>query len=54
MTSREYGKKTELVMMEDMTKGKGPERQYRVNMLNVGKGTSEGGDWMNEILDFLQ
>ena len=42
--SREYRKKTELVMMKDMTEGKGPERHYKVNMLDMDEGTSEGSD----------
>ena len=44
VASEEYQKNIELVMMEDMTEGKGPERHYKVNMLDVNGGTSEGGD----------
>ena len=52
--SGEYKRKTELVMMEDMTKGKGLERYYKVNMLDMDEGTNEGGDWMKDMMDFLQ
>ena len=41
-------------MMEDMIEGKGPERHYKVNMLDMDEGTSEGSDWMKEMIDFLQ
>ena len=41
-------------MMEDMTKGKGPERHYRVNMIDMDDRTNKGDDWMREIIDFLQ
>ena len=49
-----YHKKIELVMMEDMIEGKGAERFYKVNMVDAVEGSSEGDDWMKEILDFLQ
>ena len=52
--SGEYRKKTKLVMMEDKIEGKGPKRLYRVNMVDVDGGSSEGGDWMKEIVDFLR
>ena len=30
------------------------KRLYKVNMVDVVEGSSEGGDWMKEIVDFLQ
>ena len=39
---REYLKKTELVMMEDITEGKGMEILYKVNMVDAAEGSSEG------------
>ena len=54
MASREYPKKTELMMMKDMTEGKGLERLYKVNMVDVGETSSEREDWMKDIVDFLQ
>lgn len=33
--SGEFQKKTKLVMMEEKTKGKGPERRYKVNMVDT-------------------
>lgn len=30
------------------------ERLYKVNMVYAAKGSSEGSDWMKEIVDFLQ
>ena len=50
----EYLKKIEPVMMEDMTEGKGIERLYKVNMVDAVEESSEGGDWMKEIVDLLQ
>ena len=47
-------KKIELVMMKDMIEGKGMEILYKVNMVNTAERSSEGGDWMKEIVDFLQ
>ncbi|KAL5578611.1 hypothetical protein UlMin_011053 [Ulmus minor] len=47
-------RETKLVMMEDETEGKGPERRYKVNMTETSEGSSEEGDWMKEIIDFLQ
>ena len=44
--TREYKKKTELVMMEDMTKGKGLERHYKVNAIDIGDEADKGDDWM--------
>ena len=52
--SEEYRKKTKLVVMEDMTEGKGPERLYKVNMVDVVEGSSKGDDWIKEMVDFLQ
>ena len=43
-----------LIMMEDMNEGKGLERPYKVNMVDVGKVSSEGEGWMKEIKDFLR
>ena len=40
----EYLKKIELVIMEDMTEGKGMEILYKVNMVNTAERSSEGGD----------
>ena len=42
------------MMMEDVIKGKGPERRYKVNMVDIVEGSKEGDDWMKEIVDFLQ
>ena len=53
-TSGEYRKKTELVIMEDTTEGKGPERLYKMNMINIGEVLSEVDGRMKEIMDFLQ
>ena len=39
-TTVEYKKKTKLIMMEDMTEGKGPE-------------SDKGDDGMREIIEFL-
>ena len=47
-------RETKLVMMEDETEGKGPERRYKVNMIETSEGASEESDWMKEIIDFLQ
>ena len=52
--SGEHPKKTELVMMEDMTEGKGPERLYKVNIVDVGEVSNKAGGWMKEIIDFLR
>ena len=41
-------------MMEDETEGKGPERRYKVNMIETNEGSSEESNWMKEIVDFLQ
>ena len=54
VASEEYQKKMELMMMEDMTEGKGHERLYKVNMVDVDEGSNEGADWMKEIADFLE
>ena len=37
-----------------MTEGKGIERLYKVNMVDAVEESSEGGDWMKEIVDLLQ
>ena len=41
-------------MMEDMIEGKGPERHYEINAIDMGNGTDKIDDWMKEIIDFLQ
>ena len=41
-------------MMEDITEGKGPERRYKVNMVDMDEGSGEGDDWMKQIIDFLR
>lgn len=46
--------KTKLVMMEDETEGKGPERRYKVNMVGTSKRSHEEGGWMKGIVDYLQ
>ena len=50
----EYMKKTELIMMENMTEGKRPEKHYKINAIDIGDGTDEKDDWMKEVTDFLQ
>ena len=40
----EYKKKMELVMMEDMTEGKGPERHYKINAIDMSDGTDKKDD----------
>ena len=47
-------RETKLIMMEDKTEGKGPERRYKVNTIETSEGSSEESDWMKEIIDFLQ
>ena len=49
----EYSKKTELIMKEDLIEEKGEGRLYKVNMIDIAKESSEGCDWMKEIIDFL-
>ncbi|KAL5543582.1 hypothetical protein UlMin_007366 [Ulmus minor] len=46
--------KTKLIMMEDETKGKGPERRYKINMVEMNEGSGEESDWIKEIINFLQ
>ena len=46
VTSGDYQKKTEFVMMEDMTEGKGLERLYKVNMVDADETSNEGGGRM--------
>ena len=52
--TREYQKKTKLVMMEDITEGKGPERHYRINTIDIGDRVNKWDDWMWEIMSFLK
>ena len=40
-------------MMEDETDGKGPERWYKINMVDTNERSSEESDWMIGIIDFL-
>ena len=44
--TEEYKKKTKLIMMEDMTEGKGPERHYKINAIDMGDGTDKKDDCM--------
>ena len=53
-TYREYSKKTKLMMKEDLIEGKGVERLYEINIIDAAEESSEGGNWMKEIMDFLQ
>ena len=53
-TYGKYSKKTELIMKEDLTEGKGEGRPYEVNMIDTKEESNEGYDWMKEIIDFLQ
>ena len=49
VATEEYKKKTELIMMEDMTEGKGIERYYEINAIDMGDGIDKKDDWMKEI-----
>ena len=40
-------------MMEDETEGKGPERRYKINMVETNERSNEEGDWIKGIVDFL-
>ena len=41
-------------MKEDLTERKGVDRLYEMNMIDAAEGSSEGGNWMKEIMDFLR
>ena len=53
VTNGEYLKKTELMMKEDLIEGKGVERLYEMNMIDLARESSEVCDWMKEIIYFF-